>query len=173
MNSDASGSCFTANTSNGSVTVEINTDYGPITFSCFPKAVEDGIANLVADILQETERSANIKVRGLESLNLPNKLVSGNAEIYDERSRKVFPNDAIEQFSPGSRAYSQGTLEQFTENLKPAIILMLDHLAVTALVLGRTDLKNDQSKEEVDERRMVLLSLIRDHFGRSIQDLWN
>ena len=172
MDNDVSNSQITANISDGSITVEMSTDYGPIVFSYSPNGVENGIANLVADVLRQSGDSDETPFKTLAETGLPEELVKRNAEIYDRRAKIVFPTDALEKFVPGSKAYSQGTLEQFSENLRPAILLMLDHLGAAALVLGKAEL-DGQSSERVDERRRVLLNNLRDHFRASIQALWD
>jgi hypothetical protein len=160
MDSDPLQCQILADTKTGVVTIELNTDYGPILFSYSPAAVEAGITALAADILRranEGQRAA----QAVEGLHVPAAVVTNAAALYQQRANRVFPLDPIEEFSSGAEAYSRGTVEQFADDLIPAIIVMLDSLGATSLVVGGTD-SDQQWKEDVTQDHKSSVELLQD-----------
>jgi len=169
MNDDISPQ-IRMDTSTGVVTLEIETAYGPITLSYSPEAIEAGIAALAADILKRAKEGGS-QAEAVERLGLPTEVVTGAAAVYEERANQVFPLDAIEQFSPSSRAYSRGTVEQLSDNLVPALILMLDYLAATALVVGSAD-SDPQWRQKVASEHRATLEILQERLSEGIQRLY-
>jgi hypothetical protein len=155
-----------ADNATGVVTVEVVTDYGPIVFSYSPEAVTSGIATLVADILKRDEKGEP-QSSEIDRLDIPTELVKLAAQVYDERARQTFPAGAIERFSPGSQAYARGVVEQFSDNLVPALILMLNYLAAITLIQGGSDSK--PLTPEAANERQVTVELLHDRLRRGIQ----
>jgi hypothetical protein len=87
--------------------------------------------------------------------------------VYDQRSRKTFPNDAIERFSSGSQAYDRGVVEQFSDNLVPALILMLNYLAAITLIQGGSDSKRLTPKAA--NERHATIELLQDRLRKGVQ----
>ena len=170
MNNDSSEKQIRADVKTGIVTIEIKTDYGPITFSYSPSDVKAGIALLAASILKHSKEGESL-ARSTEYLDLTSEQVTEAAALYEERSNKIFPSSAIEQFSPGSEAYSRGTVEQFSDNLVPALILMLDYLAATALVLAGTD-SDPRWEQKIKNEHKAMVKMLQDHLGASIRRPW-
>lgn len=169
MNEDSSRPQILADTKTGVVTIEIETGYGPITFSYSPAAIEAGIAALAEDILKRAKEGES-QAQAVERLGLPAEEVTDAAALYEERANRVFPQDAIEQFSPSSEAYSRGTVEQFSDNLVPALILMLDYLAATALVAESAD-SDPRWQQKIVKERKAAVELLQDLLSKGIQRL--
>jgi hypothetical protein len=170
---DDPSSQVTASISDGSMTLRMNTRYGPVTFSYSPQAVEAGLSELVSEVLDQVAKSDPMLLTRLSSeSDLPLETVKESFDVYRQRQNARFPDDAIEKFTPGNRAYVQGTLEQFAEGIAPGIALMLDHLAVTSLTRNVSDL--DHAWEgTVDKSSLELRGVLSDHFRRAIHDLWD
>lgn len=166
MTSKASDIQFTANQSDHLITIDMKTAYGPITFSYSPTEVDRGIGNLVAEILHGHGQPGLCEIYQLDRL-ASTDVLKQSAETYRERAKKVFPKSALEQFSPGSQAYAQGTLELFADNLAFAINFMLDYLGVAALTLGKSN-EDPESTMEVERIRHKLLNVLRDELGTSM-----
>jgi|SRR5215213_104160 len=171
MPSDDTHQEVTASISDGSVTLEMTTRYGPISFSYSPQAIETGISQLVSEALSESDAYSTLRDL-LTKSDLPANEVRARLEHYRRSQETKFPDDAIEKFTPGNRAHVQGTLEQFSEGLAPGIALMLDHLAVTALTCRSTNLDYDWTRQ-VQQSRFDLKALLASHFRRAIHSLWD
>ncbi len=169
MNDDSS-SQICVDTRTGVVTLEIETAYGRITFSYSPAAIEAGIAALAADILKRAKERGR-QAEAVERLGLPAEVVTGAAALYEERANQVFPLDAIEKFSPSSEAYSRGTVEQLSDNLVPALILMLDYLAATALAVRSVD-SDPQWGQKVASEHQATLEILQERLSEGIQRLY-
>jgi hypothetical protein len=156
-------------TRTGVVTIEISTDLGPITFTYSPAAVEKGIAALAADILLRAE-AGNSQTEAVEHLGLPTEVVVDAAKLYEERGRLQFPQDAIEKFSPTKEAYARGTVEQFSDNLVPALILLMDYLAAAVLATKATDSMRPSS-DSLSRSHDATLDLLQNRLGAAIQRL--
>jgi len=146
------------------ITVQMMTTYGPISFSCSPEAMQLGITTLASEIARGATDS--VLLVDLDISEPTRQSLRKSAEIYYEHDAKQFPKDAIEQFSRTAHGYSQGTLEQFIDNLPAAISLMMDYLAIAALTLGQTN-EGTQSNLTVAEKRQTLRKVLRDQFTRS------
>jgi hypothetical protein len=170
MNNDQSQKQIRADVKSGIVTIEIKTDYGPIAFSYSPLDIEAGIAALATDILKHSKKGEG-SPEVIERLGLPTELVTDAATPYEECSDKVSPLDTPKQFPPHLEAYSQGTVEQFSDNLAPALILMLDYLAATALVLAGAD-SPPGWEQKVKKEHRATVQMLQDHLGTSIRRLW-
>lgn len=170
MNNDSSQEQIRVDVEGDIVTIRIKTDYGPIDFSYSPSEVEAGIAALSTDILKRSKEGKRL-AGGMEQLGLPAELVADAAAQYEEQSNKSFPLDAIEKFSPSAKAYSRGTIEQFSDNLVPALILMLNYLASTALVLAGTD-SDPRWEQKVRNEHKATVEMLQERFGASIRQLW-
>lgn len=157
-------------TRTGVVTIEITSDFGPVTFSYSAAAVEKGIAALAAEILQRANAGKR-QPKAVEHLGLPTEVVVDAAKLYEERGRLQFPQDAIEKFSPSSEAHARGTIEQFSDNLLPALILMLDCLAAAALVSTSAD-SDPLWREKVAIDQEAIRVLLKQRFGENIRALW-
>jgi hypothetical protein len=170
MNEQASQPEITADAKTGMITIKIETDFGPVTFSFSPAEVEAGIAALAKDILR---RSQNGERPGptVRQLGLPDKLVNEAALHYEERGKQSFPLDAIEQFTAGSKAFARGTIEQFSDNLIPALLLMLDYLAAVNLVKASAD-SDPRWRKKVAAEHEKILKVLQDHLAASIQRLY-
>jgi len=160
---------ITVDTRTDVVTIEIRSDFGPITFSYSPAAVDKGLAALVAEILRSS--AGKNRRKASEHFGLPSDILVEAAAIYEERASQTFPQDAIEQFSAGSEAYANGTMEQFVDNLVPALLLMLDHLAATALVSASAD-SDPQWRRKVAKDREAIRALLAQQFSENIRALW-
>jgi hypothetical protein len=156
-------------TGTGVVTIEISTDLGPIAFSYSPAAVEKGIAALAADILKRAEAGKR-QTEAVERLRLPIEAVVDAANVYVERGRLQFPQDSIEKFSPSSEAYARGTVEQFWDNLSPALILLMDYLAAAVLTTRATDSLRP-SRDNLSRAREGTIDLLQNRLGAAIQRL--
>ena len=152
------------------VTIEITSDFGPVTFSYSPAAFEKGIAKLAAEILRRAD-AGKPQTETVKDLGLPTDAVVDAAALYKERASQIFPEDAIEEFCASSDAYARGTMEQFADNVVPALLLMLDHLAATALVSARSD-SDPQWSQKVAVHQEGLRALLAQRFGESIRALW-
>jgi hypothetical protein len=155
-----------ADNATGIVTLMVATDYGPTSFSYSPEAVGSGIATLVADILKHDEKGEPQNPE-IDSLEISKELVKHAAQVYDERARQRFPAGAIERFSPGSQAYARGIVEQFSDNLVPALIQMLNYLAAITLIQGGSDSK--RLTPEAANEHQVTVQLLQDRLRRGIQ----
>ncbi len=155
-----------ADNATGIVTVEEATDYGPIVFSYSPEAVGSGIAALVTDILKRDEKGAPQSPE-IDRLEIPTELVKQAAQVYEESARQTFPDDAIERYSPTSQAYARGVVEQFSDNLVPTLILMLNYLAAITLIQGGNDSK--RLTPEASNERQATIELLQDRLRRGIQ----
>jgi hypothetical protein len=154
-----------ADNATGIVTVEVATDYGPIVFSYSPEAVGSGIAALVADILKRDDRGEP-QNKEIDRFEIPTELVKQAAQVYDERARQTFPDDAIERYGPSSQAYARGVIEQFSDNLVPTLILMLNYLAAITLIQGGSDSK--RLTPEASNDRQAIVDLLQDRLRRGI-----
>jgi hypothetical protein len=157
-------------TGTGVVTIEITSNFGAIAFSYSPAAIQKGIAALAAEILQR----ANAETRhteAVEQLGLPTDVVVDAAALYEERASQTFPEDAIEKFCSSSEAYARGTMEQFADNVVPALLLMLDHLAATALVSASAD-SDPRWRQKVAVDQEAIRALLTQQFGGNIRGLW-
>ncbi len=173
MQSDHSSVQVSTSVSDGSMTLQMNTPYGPISFTYSPQAVEAGLSELVSDVLDGLRDSDATSLNEVSrQSDLPVKTVKESIEYYRERQNATFPDDAIEKFTPGNRAYVQGTLEQFAEGIAPGIALMLDHLAVTSLTRSLPDL-DQKWKRKVQKSSLELRDILSDHFRRSVHSLWD
>jgi hypothetical protein len=173
MQTDYSSVQVTAAVSDGSMTLQMNTPYGPISFSYSPQAVEAGLSELVSEVLDGLRDSDPTSLNEVSrQSDLPVETVKDSMEYYRERENATFPDDAIEKFTPGNRAYVQGTLEQFAEGIAPGIALMLDHLAVTSLTRSVPDL-DQRWKGKVQKSSLELRDILSDHFRRSVHSLWD
>jgi hypothetical protein len=156
-------------TRTGVVTIGISTSLGPITFSYSPAAVEKGIAALAADILRRAEAGKS-QTEAVEHLGIPTEVVVDAANLYEERGRLQFPQDAIEEFSPSSEAYARGTVEQFSDNLSPALILLMDYLAAAVLTTKATDSVRP-ARDNLSRAREGTIDLLQNRLGAAIQRL--
>jgi len=156
-------------TGTGLVTIEISTDLGPITFSYSPAAVEKGIAALAAEILKRFEAGKS-QTEALKHLGIPIEVVVDAANLYEERGRFQFPQDSIEKFSPSSTAYARGTVEQFSDNLAPALILLMDYLAAAVLTTRATDSVRP-SPDNLSRAHEGTIELLQNRLGAAIQHL--
>lgn len=156
-------------TRTGVVTIELTSDLGTITFSYSPVAVEKGIAALAADILRRAE-AGNSQTEAVEHLGLPTEVVVDAAKLYEERGRLQFPQDAIEKFSPTKEAYARGTVEQFSDNLVPALILLIDYLAAAVLATKATDSVRP-SNDSLSRSHDATIDLLQNRLGAAIQRL--
>jgi hypothetical protein len=173
MQSDHSSIQMTTSASDGSMTLQMNTRYGPISVSYSPQAVEAGLSELVSEVLDGLRDSDATPLSEVSrQSDLPVETVKESIEYYRERQNATFPDDAIENFTPGNRAYVQGTLEQFAEGIAPAIALMLDHLAVTSLTRSVPDL-DQKWTGKVQKSSLELRDILSDHFRRSVHSLWD
>jgi len=170
MSDDSPDTQILADVKTGVVTIEIETDYGPITFSYSPAAIEAGIAALAADISKRAKEGQS-QAQAAERLSVPPAVVTDAAALYEERSKQRFPQDAIEQFSPSSEAYARGTVEQFSDNLIPALILMLDHLAAATLVSASAD-SDPRWRQMVEREDQETLKILHHRLSESIQRLY-
>ena len=163
----------TASTSDGLLTLQMNTPYGPVSFSYSPQAIEAGLSELVAEVLDELGKSdPTLLNRISRESNLPSGTVKESFEAYRQRKNAKFPDDAIEKFTSGNRAYVQGTLEQFVEGIAPGIALMLHHLAVTSLTRNVSDVDHEW-KGKVGKSSLELREVLANHFRGSIHSLWD
>lgn len=173
MQSDHSYVQVSTSVSDGSMTLQMNTPYGPISFSYSSQAVEAGLSELVSEVLNGLRDSDPTSLNEVsKKSDLPVETVKETIEYYRERQNATFPDDAIEKFTPGNRAYVQGTLEQFVEGIAPGITLMLDHLAVTSLTRSVPDLDKNW-KGKVQKSSLELRDILSDHFRGSVHSLWN
>ncbi len=173
MQGDRSSVQVTSSTSDGPITLQINTRYGPISFSYSPQAVEAGLSELVSEVLDGLRDSDPTSLNEVSrQSDLPVEAVKESVEYYRERQNATFPDDAIEKFTPGNRAFVQGTLEQFAEGITPGIALMLDHLAVTSLTRCVPDLDQKWNRK-IQKSRLELRDILSDHFRRSVRSLWD
>jgi hypothetical protein len=156
-------------TGTGIVTIEISTNLGPIAFSYSPAAVEKGIAALAADILRRVETGKS-QTKAVENLGIPTEVVVDAAKLYEERGRLQFPQDSIEKFSPSSEAYARGTVEQFSDNLAPALILLMDYLAAAVLTTKATD-SGRPSPDNLSSAHEAIIDLLQNRLGAAIQRL--
>src|SRR5215213_8112678 len=108
MPSDDTHQEVTASISDGSVTLEMTTRYGPISFSYSPQAIETGISQLVSEALSESDAYSTLRDL-LTKSDLPANEVRARLEHYRRSQETKFPDDAIEKFTPGNRAHVQGT----------------------------------------------------------------
>lgn len=168
MNETSDQPRIAVDTRTGVVTIEITTDLGPITFSYSPAAIEDGIAALAREILQRAE-AGKTRTEAVKNLGIPTEVVLDAAKLYEERGRLQFPQDAIEKFSPSSEAYARGTVEQFSDKIVPALILLLDYLAAAVLVTKVTD--SVRSDENLSRSHDATIDLLQHRLGESIQRL--
>jgi len=164
MSQEKSELQITASQADQLITVQMMTTYGPICFSCSPKAIQLGITTLATQISRGATDS--VLPVDLDISESAQQSLKQNAEIYCEHQAKQFPKDAIEQFSRTARGYSQGTLEQFIDNLPAAISLTMDYLAIAALTLGQTN-EGPQSNLTVEEKRQTLRRVLRDQFSEA------
>lgn len=169
MNEASRDPRIAVDTQTGVVTIEITSDLGPITFSYSPVAVEKGIVALAADILRRAE-AGNSQKEAVEYLGLPTEVVVDAAKLYEERGRLQFPQDAIEKFSPTKEAYARGTVEQFSDNLVPALILLMDYLAAAVLATKATDSVRP-SNDSLSRSRDATIDLLQNRLGAAIQHL--
>lgn len=169
MNETGRDPRIAVDTSTALVTIEITTDLGPITFRYSPVEVEKGIAALAADIVRRAETGTR-QTKAVEHLGLPTEVVVDAAKLYEERGRLQFPQDAIEKFSPSSRAYARGTVEQFSDNLVPALVLLMDYLAAAVLATKATDSVR-QSNDNLSRSRDATIDLLQNRLGAAIQRL--
>jgi hypothetical protein len=173
MQTDHSSVQVTTSASDGSMTLQMNTPYGEISFSYSPQAIEAGLSELVSEVLDGLRDSDATSLNEVSrQSDLPVETVKESIEHYRERQNATFPNDAIEKFTPGNRAYVQGTLEQFADGIAPGIALMLDHLAVTSLTRSVPDL-DKKWKGKVQKSSLELRDILSDHFRRSVHSLWD
>ena len=161
---------ITADAKTGIITIKIETKFGPVAFSFSPAEVEAGIAALAKEILRRSETGER-QEQSVTQLGLPERLVTEAALYYEERGKQIFPLDAIEQFTPGSEAYARGTIEQFSDNLIPSLVLMLDYLAAVNLVKASAD-SDPQWRQKVAREHQITLNMLRAHLGASIQRLY-
>jgi len=152
------------------VLIELGTQYGPITFSYTPSAIGEGITKLAADILQ-SKKTTDETTRGGQRLGFSSEQAREAAQVFEERARQTFPQDAIEKFSPSSGAYTRGLVEQFSDNLVPALILMLDYLAAAALVSPNSDSEPNWTRKIAADQEATR-TLLEERFGESIRALW-
>lgn len=157
-------------TRTGLVTVEITSDFGAISFSYSPAEIQRGIAELAAEILQRADAGKR-QTGAVKDLGLPTDAVVDAAALYQERASRTFPEDAIEKFSNSSEAYARGTMEQFADNVVPALLLMLDHLAATALVSASAD-SDPQWRQKVAVDQEAIRALLAQRFAANIHRLW-
>jgi hypothetical protein len=169
MNETSRDPRIAVDTRTGMVTIEITSDLGPIAFSYSPVAVEKGIAALAADLLRRAE-AGNSQTEAVQHLGLQTEVVVDAAKLYEERGRLQFPQDAIEKFSPSSEAYARGTVEQFSDNLVPALVLLMDYLAAAALATKATDSVRP-SNESLSRSRDATIDLLQNRLGAAIQRL--
>jgi len=156
----------------GFMTVDIETRYGPVSFSYSPQAVEAGLSELVSDVfdkLGESDRS--VLARLSKENDLPTERIKAGFDLYRQRLNAKFPDDAIEKFTPGNRAHVQGTVEQFADVIAPGITLLLDHLAVTCLTENVSDVDRDW-RRKVLKSSSELQDILVNHFRRVIHALW-
>ena len=162
----------TASLPDGFMTVEIETRYGPVSISYSPQAVEAGLSDLVADVLDELgELDRSLLARLSKENDLPAEKIKASFDVYRQRLNAKFPNDAIEKFMPGNRAHVQGTVEQFADAIAPGVALLLDHLAVTCLTENATDVDHDW-RRKVLKSSSELRDILVNHFRRAIHALW-
>jgi len=152
------------------VTIELMTPYGWITFTYSPDAIGEGIANLAAEILRRS-KSGQPQAPPVARLGLSPDLATQAAEVFETQARHAFPPDALEKFSPTSGAYSRGVVEQFSDNVVPALILMLDYLAASALISANAD-SDPNWAEKVAANQQATRALLEERFGKSIRALW-
>lgn len=169
MSDNTSHPQILADAKTGVVTIELETDYGLVSFSYSPTGIEAGIAALAADILKRAKEGRS-QAHTVERLGVPPEVVTDAAALYEERANQIFPMDAIEQFSPSSESYSRGTVEQLSDNLVPGIILMLDHLAASALIVGGID-SDPGSEQTVKQAHQATIEMLQECLGKSIQQL--
>jgi hypothetical protein len=155
---------ITAGQADQLMTTQIVTRYGPICFSYAPKGIDLGISNLVASLLDAADPEATSV--DLDISERTRRLLMNSAKIYHAQELKTFPNDAIERFSQTARGYSQGTLEQFIDNLPAAVTLMMDYLAIAALTPGQTN-EGTESSLPIEEKRRTLRRILRDQFSEA------
>jgi hypothetical protein len=164
MTQETSELQISASQADNSMTVQMMTRYGPLCVSYSPKGIELGISNLVnAMLLGATDSVLPVDLDISESAR---QLLRKSAETYREHEGKQFPVDAIERFSQTARGYSQGTLEQFIDNLPAALSLMMDYVAIAALALGQTN-EGTQANLTVEEKRQTLSRILRDQFAEA------
>jgi hypothetical protein len=162
----------TTSVSDGLIRVEINTRYGPVSFSYSPEAVEAGLSELVSDVLDKLgESDRSLLARLSKENDLPPERIKTSFDLYRQRLNAKFPNDAIEKFTPGNRTHVQGTVEQFADGIAPGIALMLDHLAVTCLSENLPDVDRDW-RRKVMKSSSELRDILVSHFRRAIHALW-
>lgn len=158
--------------SDGFMRVEIETRYGPVSFSYSPQAVEAGLSELVSDVLDKLgESDRSLLARLSKENDLPPERIKASFDLYRQRLNAKFPNDAIEKFTPGNRAHVQGTVEQFADGIAPGIALMLDHVAVSCLTENLPDVDRDW-RRKVLKSSLELREILLNHFRRSIHALW-
>ena len=162
----------TASLADGFMRVEIETRYGPVSFSYSPQAVEAGLSELVSDVLDKLgESDRSLLVRLSKESDLPTERIKASFDLYRQRLNAKFPDDAIEKFTPGNRAHVQGTVEQFADGIAPGIALMLDHLAVSCLTENVPDVDRDW-RRKVLKSSSDLRDILVNHFRRAIHALW-
>jgi hypothetical protein len=162
----------TASISDGLMRVDIETRYGPVSFSYSPRAIEAGLSELVSEVLDrlgESDRSLLVQLS--RESDLPIDRVKASFNLYRQRLNAKFPDDAIEKFTPGNRAHVQGTVEQFADGIAPGMVLMLDHLAVTCLTENAADLDRDW-RRKVLKSSSDLRDILVNHFRGAIHALW-
>lgn len=161
----------TVRTKDGIVIVQMQTAYGPITFSYNPDEVAKGISKLASDLLDKLDGANSDDMQTLaENMGTPLDEVRKNLEAYNARVQEV-PDSALEQFAKGRRPYPQGTLEQFMDNLPLTIMLMLSHQATAALMRTTVDL-DEQRKTNLHKSADELSDLISKHLKQAIAQLW-
>jgi hypothetical protein len=165
MNQETANLQISTSQSDHLITMQMGTRYGPICLSYSPKEIDLGIANLVRMLLRDTA-DPTPPTLDLEISGSTRQLLMKSAEIYREHEGKKFPVDAIERFSQTARGYSQGTLEQFMDNLPAALSLMMDYVAIAALALGQTN-EGTQANLTVEEKRQTLSRILRDQFAEA------
>jgi hypothetical protein len=153
----------------GTITIEVETSCGSVALTYSPAAVEAGVSALAKDILRRFDQG-NPQSPEVSSLELPVQVVAEAAKVYEERGRLEFPLDAIEKFSPSSKAYARGTVEQFLDSLAPGISLLMDYLAAVLLVTKVSESTAPQD-DNLSRSHDATIDLLENRLGASIQRL--
>jgi hypothetical protein len=159
-------------TTDSLVTLKMDTEYGPVTFSYHPDEVEKGLSKLVTNLLDKLQTEKSEEVKSLaQNIGTPLDEVKKNLDAYNAQVNEV-PSDALGQLLHGNRPYVQGTVEQFMDNLPLSITLMLSHQAAAAVIRTTIDL-DERRKANLNKSEDELFEFIYRHFKQAISQLWD
>jgi hypothetical protein len=161
---------ISADSKTGVVKIRVETDYGHVEFSYSPEQIAAGIATLVDDILHAQKTGE--RLNRIEQLGMSGGPATDAASLFKERANLTFPQSSIERFSPGSETYARGVVEHFSDNVIPAIALMLDYLAASALLSPSAD-TDPEWRVKVTQNRRSTLALLQKRLGEAIQHLYS